>query len=129
MIDNREFLFHFGKTLREAGRYNDSNAMLRMETKLDTDPMPYVVMGRNYEDMNMFNEADSLYILAYFLQPNRIYPLYRQMKLYEKTGNTYKMRMKAKEIIYLKPKIISPAVMEMKKEAKKIYKCKAQNHI
>ena len=120
MIDNREFLFHFGKTLREAGRYNDSNAILRMETELDTDPMAYVVMGRNYEDMNLYDEADSLYFQAFLLQPNRIYPLYRQMKLYEKIGDDVRKNKKACELLSFTPKVMSPAVKDMKNEARKI---------
>ncbi|WP_018464098.1 O-antigen ligase family protein [Segatella paludivivens] len=122
MTDNRQYLFSFGKTLREAGRFNDSNAILRLGTKLDTDPMTYVLMGRNYEDMNLPKEADSLYRQAFLLQPNRIYPLYRQMKLYMKTGDNRAMRDKAKEIVVIKPKVMSPVVEKMKNEAKKIAK-------
>ena len=124
MNDNREFLFSFGKTLRKAGRYNDSNAILRMETKIDTDPMAYVLMGRNYENMNLYDQADSLYRCAFLLQPNRIYPLYRQMKLYDRTGDVVRMRQKARDVVLFTPKIMSPAVKEMKKEAKIIVKNK-----
>ena len=124
MNDNRDYLFHFGKILREAGRYNDSNAILRMETELDTDPMAYVVMGRNYEDMNLYAEADSFYLQAFLLQPNRIYPLYRQMKLYERTGDVVRKDRKAREILAFTPKVMSPAVKEMKDEARKIVLCK-----
>ena len=119
MNDDREYLFNFGKVLREAGRYNDSNAILRMETKLDTDPMAYVLMGRNYEDLNLYDEADSLYRMAFLLQPNRIYPLYRQLKLYEKMGSETRIMQKAHEMASFNPKIMSPAVDEMKGEALK----------
>ncbi len=125
MTDNRQFLFDFGKTLREAGRYNDSNAILRRGTLLDTDPMAYVVMGRNYEDMNLYEEADSLYRQAFLLQPNRIYPLYRQMKLYEKTGDKQRFIQKAREVKSFHPKIMSPAVNDMKEEARKIVEYKS----
>lgn len=120
MNDNREYLFGFAKTLREAGRYNDSNAILRMETQLDTDPMAYVVMGRNYEDMSLYAEADSFYLQAFLLQPNRIYPLYRQMRLYERIGDVVRMDRKAREIIAFTPKVMSPAVMEMKEDASEL---------
>lgn len=118
--DNREFLFKFGKKLREMKRYNDSNAILRISTRLDTDPMPYIVMGRNYEDMGMTKEADSLYQSAFHLQPNRIYPLYRQMKLYEAQRDTLLCLQKAEEIRVLRTKIESPAVQQMKHEADSI---------
>lgn len=122
--DDREFLFKFGKMLRNEGRYNDSNAILRKETFLDTDPMVYVLMGRNYEDMNLYDEADSLYRQAFLLQPNRVYPLYRQMKLYEKIGAKPRLTQKAQEIMSFTPKIMSPAVKEIKEEAKMIVNSK-----
>lgn len=120
MNDNREFLFRFAKILRETGRYNDSNAILRMEAQLDTDPIVYVVMGRNYEDMNLYAEADRSYLQAFFLQPNRIYPLYRQMKLYERIGDNIRMNQKAMEIMTFTPKVASPATTEMKDEARQL---------
>lgn len=129
MTDNRDFLFNFAMTLRKAGRYNDSNAMLRRGTQLDTDPMPIVLMGRNYEDMVLRSKnraalglPDSLYRRAFLLQPNRIYPLYRQMKLYEAMGDSVRLKAKAREVAGFKPKVDSPAVRDMKKEANVLIK-------
>ena len=77
--DNPQFLFDFGSLLRDCGRYNDSNAMLRQGTSLSADPMFHILMGRNYEDMEEYDKADSLYDHAFRMsQPNRIYPLYQK---------------------------------------------------
>ena len=56
--DNYEFLFSFGKKLREEGRYNDSNAILRQGTRCSADPMFYVLMGNNYKDMKHYDLAE-----------------------------------------------------------------------
>ncbi|MDE5561505.1 MAG: O-antigen ligase family protein [Bacteroidaceae bacterium] len=117
--DDRRFLFGFGMLLRRAGRYNDSNAMLSRGAMLSADPMFHILMGRNCEDMQEYGMADSLYAHAFRMVPNRIYPLYRQMKLYENMGDTVRMRSKAAEIADFRVKVESPATREMKREAGK----------
>ena len=49
--------------------------------------------------------------------PDRLYPLYRLMGLYQSVGRTDKARQTARRIVALKPKVDSPAVREMKAEA------------
>lgn len=118
--DNPKFLFNFGSLLRDAGRYNDSNAMLRQGTLLSADPMFHILMGRNYEDMQEYGTADSLYCHAFHMVPNRVYPLYRRMKLYETMRDSTKMLSMAKRITDFKVKVESPATRDMKKEAEEI---------
>ncbi|MBO5181367.1 MAG: O-antigen ligase family protein [Paraprevotella sp.] len=118
--DNPKFLFNFGSLLRDAGRHNDSNAMLRQGTLLSVDPMFPILMGRNYEDMQEYGMADSLYHHAFHMVPNRIYPLYRRMKLYETMEDSTRMTDMAKRITDFKVKVESPATRDMKKEAKRI---------
>jgi hypothetical protein len=113
MYDNREFMFNFAMTLRKGGRFNDSNAILRFGSVLDTEPMTLVIMGRNYEDMGFVEKSDSLYSDAFYLQPNRIYALYRQMKLYESQQDTLRMIDKAKQIVKFQPKIHSDATIKI----------------
>lgn len=118
--DNPKFLFNFGSLLRDAGRYNDSNAMLRQGTMLSADPMFHILMGRNYEDMQEYDMADAKYRHAFHMVPNRIYPLYRQMKLYETMGDSLKMQDMARRITDFKEKVESPATRDIKKEAQEI---------
>lgn len=115
--DNPKFLFNFGSLLRDAGRYNDSNAMLCQGTLLSADPMFPILMGRNYEDMQEYAMADSLYGHAFHMVPNRLYPLYRRMKLYEMKEDSTRMLDMAKRITDFKVKVESPATRDMKKEA------------
>ena len=118
--DNPKFLFNFGSLLRDAGRYNDSNAMLRQGTLLSADPMFHILMGRNYEDMQEYGTADSLYSHAFHMVPNRVYPLYRRMKLYETMKDSTKMLSMAKRITDFRVKVESPATRDMKKEAEEM---------
>ena len=118
MNDNPQFLFRFGSLLRDCGRHNDSNAMFRQGASLSADPMFHILMGRNYEDMREYAKADSLYEHAFRRIPNRIYPLYRQMKLYEHMGDSIRMQAKANAIAGFVEKVESPATRSMKQEAK-----------
>ena len=115
--DRPEYLFTYGKALRELERYNDSNAALRQGTRVSCDPMFHVMMGNNYLDLGAPREAETAYRKAFSLLPNRVYPLYQLMKLYEATGEDEKARDMARRITAFRAKVDSPAVRKMKEEA------------
>lgn len=114
---NAHFLFDFGKMLSSDGRYNDSNAMLRLGTLTSNDPMFYVVQGNNYCEMASYLEAEKAYQKAFNIMPNRIYPLYRLMLFYEKVGNKEQMKEMAQRVSDFKVKVASPATKEMQNKA------------
>lgn len=114
---NKRFLFNFGVMLAKAERYNDSNDMLRRGALISNDPMFLVLQGNNYRDMEAFDEAEAMYLKAWHTMPNRIYPLYQIMKLYQKENDTKMATEYAEKVISFKEKIPSPAVSDMKREA------------
>ena len=71
--------------------------------------------------MEAYDLAEKTYLQAWHTMPNRIYPLYQLMKLYDQTGNSDKARYYAIQIIKFKEKIPSPAVNDIKREAKILY--------
>ena len=119
--DNKHFLFDFAKILSDQGRYNDSNDMLRRGALISNDPMFLVLQGNNYRDMGAYELAEKTYLQAWHTMPNRIYPLYQLMRLHEQTGNMDKAKAYAIRIINFKEKIPSPAVNDIKREAKALY--------
>ena len=112
-----DFLFTFGKALQAVGRHNDSNAVLHQGTMVSCDPMFHVLIGNNYRALGAPAEAEKAYTKAFDMLPDRLYPLYRLMGLYQSVGRTDKARQTARRIVALKPKVDSPAVREMKAEA------------
>lgn len=118
--DNKRFLFDFGRLLSRQGRYNDSNEMLRRGALISNDPMFLVLQGNNYRDMGAFDEAERLYLNAWHMMPNRIYPLYRLMLLHHQAADSCKSIEYAKKVAAFKEKISSPAVNDMKREAREI---------
>ena len=121
LLDDRaDFLFTYGTALRELGRYNDSNAVLRQGTRVSGDPMFHVVMGNNYHDLGVTEKAEETYRKASALLPSRMYPLYRLMKLYEATGQKRKAERTARRIAAFRAKVDSPAVRQMRREAREL---------
>lgn len=115
--DDPQFLFNFAKTLRQSGRYRDSNAVLRQGTEVSADPMFYVLMGNNYKDEQYYDLAEHAYEKAYAIMPNRLYPLYQLMVMYEAVGDDVKCKSMARRIVSMKPKVESRATKDMRKKA------------
>lgn len=115
--DNPRFLFDFAKLLQDDGAYLDSNDMLRRGLKVSNDPMFLVLMGNNFSSMGLYAEALRSYDVAFMQMPNRLYPLYKKMLLYERMHNHEKTLQMAKRIVAFVPKVSSPATAQMKSEA------------
>ena len=120
LADNSQYLFTFAKTLNQLGRYNDSNAMLKQGTRVSCDPMFYVVMGNNYKKLNSPHEAEKAYLKAFHILPNRLYPLYQLMILYNECERKEDACAMARKIIKFTPKVSSQATEDMKKQAREI---------
>ena len=123
-----DFLFTFGNALRETGRYNESNAVLREGTRVSCDPMFYTVMGNNYRDLGAAEEAEEAYRKAAGMLPGRLYPLYRLMKLYEAEGRRDEAYEMARRIAAIRPKVESPATRQMKNEAENFIERHEKDH-
>ena len=119
LTSNKHFLFDFSKILTADGRYSDSNAILRLGTFVSNDPMFYIIQGNNYRKMRFFKEAEDAYQKAFDIMPNRLYPLYQLMLLYEEEGNLERMSEMAQMVLSFNEKVVSPATKNMKKETKK----------
>lgn len=120
--DHPQFLFSFAQCLRQAHRYRDSNAMLRLGTLSSADPMFYILMGNNYTDEGFYAEAAQAYQHAFAMMPNRIYPLFKLMTLYQTTAQHQREVAMAQRIIAFHEKIPSPATRQIKQKALEILK-------
>ncbi len=83
-------------------------------------------MGNNYKSMGFPERADSAYVKAFQILPNRMYPLYQRMLLQQELGNTDLMQILARQIVEMKPKIKSPATDEMQEKAREIMSLHAE---
>ena len=117
MTDDKEFLFKLGHSYNKAGRYEASNRIMEMGTKISGDPMFHNIMGNNYKELGDNMKAEESYFEAFSMLPNRVYPLYLLMVLYEDTGQHVKALNMARKIVVFDPKISSEATEDMKKSA------------
>ena len=122
LIDNPKFLFTYGKMLNGMKRYNDSNAALRDGMKVSADPMFYVVMGNNYKELGAYKEAEECYTKAFYINPNKMYPLYQLLQMYIGLNNDENAKEMAQRIVDFNPKIRSSATDDMKDYAKEYLK-------
>ena len=118
--DNPTILFRVAQLLQDQQRWRDSNAVLRMGTEVSADPMFYVLQGNNYQQMGFDNLAEEAYLKAFAIMPNRLYPLYQLMLLYQKIGRHPQALDVARQIVGMEPKIQSPATDEMQRKAKEL---------
>ncbi|MBR3093355.1 MAG: hypothetical protein IKG99_10085 [Bacteroidaceae bacterium] len=127
--DNTEFLFDFGNSLSKHGRLIESNKILSIGTLLTNDPVFYVLIGNNYMNMKSYDQAEKAYKKAFHILPNRLYPLYQLMRLYEQTGDKNKQKLMAQRILSFKVKVISHTTEAMKDSARLYLKTQRNEHI
>jgi len=120
MYDDKKFLFELGHSYNKVGMYGESNVFMDMGTMISGDPMFLDIMGNNYKELGAYGKAALCYQEAFAQLPNRLYPLYLLMLLYESTEENDKALDMAKKIVGFDPKISTGATDEMKKYASKI---------
>ena len=116
----KQFLFEYAQCLSKTEQYTESNRIFEEYLLYGSDPMVYNCMGNNFKEMGDYTKAESMYIRASQIVPNRHYPLYLLMKLYHETGQTEKAKFMALSLINKPVKVQSTAIREMHLEARKI---------
>ena len=117
------FLFEYGQCLSHTHQYNKSNNILAEGMNISSDPMFLNLIGKNYQRLGLYQEAENMYCKAYYRIPHRMYPLFLLMNLYEKEKDTARMQEMANQIIEMEEKIPSSLTRYIKNEAiKKLHK-------
>ena len=113
--------FQTGLALHKSGQWEKSNELMMDLLPHSSDPMPLNIIGKNYSELNMRDSAEYYLHRSTLRCPNRLYPHYLLMKLYlkEPTDSTA-ARREAKILLSTKEKVPSPAVEQMRKEAKRV---------
>ena len=85
--NDKQFLFAYGQSLNKIGQFEKSDSILKIGTEISSDPMFWNVMGNNSLALGRYREAEERYKRAFYMVPNRLYPLYLLAKLYEEEGD------------------------------------------
>lgn len=115
---SKNFLFDYGKVLRNNGRLEQSIAIMQEGVTVSSDAMFLNLIGRNYYDLKQYDIAAEYYCRSITRLPGRLYPYYLLAKLYadscsfdaERFSTTYSAAMQ------LTPKVKSPAIRQMHEE-------------
>lgn len=110
------FLFEYAQILANTEEYNNSNIVLRRAATISCDPMIYNRLGKNYQAMKHYNDAEKCFEMAENLVPHKLYPYYLLVKMYIEKGDTDKAIENANELLNMEVKISSPATKQMKSE-------------
>jgi len=80
-------IFHQAYQLHEAKEYSRSNELLKRGASMSCDPMFHIIMGKNYEALGDFGNAEKEYMFAHYMVPCRLYPFVLLMEMKESQGD------------------------------------------
>lgn len=120
MKTNQQFLFAYGQSLNKVGKYEKSDSILKLGTEISSDPMFWNVMGNNSLALGRYREAEERYKHAFYMVPNRLYPLYLLAKLYDIEKDTLRFLEMAGLIESFIPKVESMGTNELRMEIRQL---------
>ena len=119
-LNDYEFLFAYGHSLNKVGQYEKSDSILKIGTELSSDPMFWNVMGNNSLAQGRYREAEERYKYAFYMVPNRLYPLYLLAKLYYTEGDTVRFLQMAEMVEEFIPKVESVNTESLRTEIREL---------
>lgn len=103
--NNSQFLYEYGFSLNKMNYFDKSDSILMMGAKISSNPMFWNVMGNNSLAQGRYREAEERYKHAFYMVPNRLYPLTLLAKLYHTEGDTVSFLDMADKVDSFVPKI------------------------
>lgn len=121
--DIDRFLFCYGYNLYEEKRYEKAIEILKEAELQSCEPMTLNIIGKCYQELGQYAEAEHWYMRSTHLSPHRIYPYYLLARLYA-LPEFYRPEQfeKMRNIVLFKPpKVESEAIDEMRKNLEDIH--------
>ena len=119
------YLFEYGHALHKLHCNEESNRILQEALKVSSDPMILNIIGKNFQEMQQYKEAEHWLLRSTHRLPGRIYPYYLLAKLYQEAGDYFpseKQYWAIRMVLETEPKVHSRAIDEMREEVKRIAK-------
>lgn len=115
------FLYNYGTVLHRYGRYEESVRVLQECAEYYNDYNVQMLLGDDYRQQGMSQEAVERFFLSSKMIPNRFLPLYYEMETYMENGEQKKACHTANVILQKRVKIKNvPAVGKIRDRAKQI---------
>ena len=93
------YLQYYGKALNMNKEYPRSVEMLKRAANFTSDEVLYTTLGDSYKALKKYSDAEGAYQLASFMVPQKLYPLYLLVKLFNETGQHKKALCAAKLLL------------------------------
>ncbi|NLR62580.1 hypothetical protein HGH93_31095 [Chitinophaga polysaccharea] len=122
LCTNGEFLMQYGKSLAMTENYRQALAVLTQARQYQRSSVIETAIGDCEKKAGNYAAAEESYLKAMNMIPNRFYPLYLLMTLYQENGKTTKAMMMARTIKAKRVKVPSKAILEIKGFADNIIK-------
>jgi O-antigen polymerase len=118
--DEKGILLESGKCDLLLGYNNDCIKTLTSAEKYISDPFLSTNLAGAYQNNKNFQAAESNFIKAIEMMPNRIYPRYLLIKMYVSNGQYDKAKIINNEIDNMHLKLESAATIQMKSEIRRL---------
>ena len=120
--EDGKFLFELGHALHKKERYEESNRYLMEAEEHSCDPMILNIMGKNYQALGQYKEAEHYYRRSINRLPGRIYPYYLLALLYSEPDYYHPQQLEeaCRMVLEKEPKVHSTAIEEMRDNVKNI---------
>ena len=122
MNRNDTLLFTYGQSLSKIGYFERSDSILKLGTRISSDPMFWNVMGNNSLAQGKYREAEERYKHAFYMVPNRLYPLVLLAKLYYAEGDTARFLKMTDVVENFVPKVESIRTEKLRAEIRELKK-------
>lgn len=113
------YLYGYGYALHKAGRYSESNMILREGAARSSDPMFYNIIGKNYEAMGDYAAAENSWFHAHYMVPSRLYPYILLMEMYDRLGDTVTAEEYARKVVSMPVNEKNMAMVNLQRRAEK----------
>lgn len=107
------FLQMYGKTLNMAGRYEESNDMLKEAERYMSSQIISIAIGDNYRALGDIEKAEEAYRKAAWMMPYMLYPRYQLAQMYVDAEMYEKAVYAAREILDITIKVETSASKDM----------------
>ncbi len=115
------YLYDYGYALHKEGRYAESNVILKEGASMSSDPMFYNILGKNFEALGDYGQAERNYIHAHNMVPSRLYPYILLMEMKERQGDTEQALSYAWEALSLPVNDRNMSMRDLHNRAEKYY--------
>ncbi len=112
---NCAFLYEYAYSLFENGNIEKSEKVLNQSLALSGNSLSFILLGDIHKKQGLIAEAEQDYLNAFLALPDRLYPLYKLVVLYNDSNQEEKYQKMVRSIDGFHPRIESESTYEIRK--------------